>query len=220
MGRSGAILGGDAGTPAAGRPETERRSVEAAGPMQLLPTSAARFVPAAASAMPAPGGGARAPVSEVQVVSRAGSGPGREETSDPLQDPAVQRVIAELAARDREVRAHEQAHVAAGGELITSGPSYTYQTGPDRRRYAVGGEVGIDTSPVRGDPEATLDKAARIVAAALAPAQPSPQDYRVAAQANQMASQARVDIALARARQAYGEVASTGAEQGAFSVRA
>ena len=199
------------------------RPVEAAAQMQLLPTTAARFIPAFSSAAPAPAGGAartREAVGEVQGIARAASGPGREETSDPLQDPAVQRVIAELAARDREVRAHEQAHVAAGGELITSGPSYTYQTGPDRRRYAVGGEVGIDTSPVRGDPEATLDKAARIVAAALAPAQPSPQDYRVAAQANQMASQARVDIALARARQAYGEVASAGPSQAALSVRA
>lgn len=129
--------------------------------------------------------------------------------SDPLQDPAIQRVIAELAARDREVRTHEQAHVAAGGELITSGPSYTYQVGPDRRRYAVGGEVGIDTSPVRGDPEATLDKAARIAAAAMAPAQPSAQDRRVAAQAGQMAAQARLEIVLQRARDAY---ASTPAE--------
>lgn len=129
--------------------------------------------------------------------------------SDPLRDPAIQRVIAELAARDREVRTHEQAHVAAGGDLVTSGPSYTYQVGPDRRRYAIGGEVGIDTSPVRGDPEATLDKAARIAAAAMAPAQPSAQDRRVAAQAGQMAAQARLEIVLQRARDAY---ASTSAQ--------
>ncbi len=209
--------------PATGSPAPVSRSVESAGPMQLLPTSSARFVPASPGTFPVTGGGVargRQSVPEVQAVSPTASGPGREDARDPLQDPAVQRVIAELAARDREVRAHEQAHVAAGGELITSGPSYTYQTGPDRRRYAVGGEVGIDTSPVRGDPEATLDKASRIVAAALAPAEPSPQDYRVAAQANQMASQARVDIALARARQAYGEVASAGPSQAALSVRA
>lgn len=162
----------------------------------------------------------RDPVEEVQGAAPTSARLARRQAEDPLQDPAIQRVIAELAARDREVRAHEQAHVAAGGELITSGPSYTYQTGPDRRRYAVGGEVGIDTSPVRGDPEATVAKAARIVAAALAPAQPSPQDYRVAAQANQMASQARVDIALARAREAYSEVASARSAKGALSVRA
>lgn len=124
---------------------------------------------------------------------------------DPLQDPAVQRQIAELAARDRKVRAHEQAHVAAGGSLITSGPTYTYQTGPDRRRYAVGGEVGIDTSPVRGDPEATIDKARRIRAAALAPAEPSTQDRSVAARASQMESSARVELARQQREAAYRE---------------
>ena len=124
---------------------------------------------------------------------------------DPLQDPAVQREIAQLAARDREVRAHEQAHVAAGGSLITSGPTYTYQTGPDRRRYAVGGEVGIDTSPVRGDPETTIDKARRIRAAALAPAEPSAQDRSVAARASQMESSARIELARQQREAAYRE---------------
>lgn len=126
-----------------------------------------------------------------------------ERREDPLQDPAVQRQIAELAARDREVRAHEQAHVAAGGSLITSGPTYSYQTGPDRRRYAVGGEVGIDTSPVRGDPEATVDKARRIRAAALAPAEPSAQDRQVASRATQMEQSARIEIARERRDEAY-----------------
>lgn len=135
---------------------------------------------------------------------------GTPRREDPLQDPAVQRQIAQLAARDREVRAHEQAHVAAGGALITSGPTYTYQTGPDRRRYAVGGEVGIDTSPVRGDPEATLDKARRIRAAALAPAEPSSQDRQVAARATQMEQSARLEIARERRDQAYRGAAAAG----------
>ncbi|MCG6116724.1 MAG: hypothetical protein MEQ07_00765 [Aquimonas sp.] len=146
-------------------------------------------------------------------ADRAGDGPAparavaAAQRSDPLQDPAIQRVIAQLAARDREVRAHEQAHVAAGGELITSGPTYSYQTGPDGRRYAVGGEVGIDTSPVPDDPEATLRKADRVRAAALAPVQPSPQDFRVAAQADRMAGQARLEIAQERALETYRSVA-------------
>jgi hypothetical protein len=174
--------------------------------MQVLPTSPTRFVPTAIA--PASMGERSTGESGRSQTASAQSDGGSQArspqaTPDPLQDPAIQRVLAELSARDREVRAHEQAHVAAGGALITSGPSYTYQTGPDRRRYAVGGEVGIDTSPVRGDPEATLGKAARIVAAALAPAQPSAQDYRVAGQAQQMAGQARVEIALARAHEAY-----------------
>ncbi|PKO56902.1 MAG: hypothetical protein CVU28_01240, partial [Betaproteobacteria bacterium HGW-Betaproteobacteria-21] len=105
--------------------------------------------------------------------------------------------IAQLQQRDREVRAHEQAHISAGGGLITSGASFTYQTGPDNKRYAIGGEVGIDTSPGR-TPEETLDRAARIRAAALAPADPSAQDRQVAAAADRMAMEARMEVNLAR----------------------
>lgn len=105
-----------------------------------------------------------------------------------------QQQLRELKARDREVRAHEAAHLAAAGSLAQGGPSYTYQRGPDGVLYAVGGEVNIDTSAVEGDPEATLEKAQRIRTAALAPAEPSAQDLRVAAQAAQLAIQARADI--------------------------
>lgn len=105
-----------------------------------------------------------------------------------------QQAIQALKARDVEVRAHEQAHVAAGGAYVTSGPSYVYQRGPDGGRYAIGGEVGIDTSPVAGDPEATLQKALVVQRAALAPAEPSAQDRSVASAAAQMAAQARADI--------------------------
>lgn len=104
------------------------------------------------------------------------------------------RELQQLQQRDREVRAHEMAHVAAGAGLVTRGASYSYQTGPDGQRYAVGGEVGIDTSPGR-TPDESLAKAERIRAAALAPAEPSGQDRQVAAQAARMASDARMEIA-------------------------
>jgi hypothetical protein len=103
--------------------------------------------------------------------------------------------IEKLKATDRKVRQHEQAHVAAGGDLVTSGPNYGYVQGPDGQRYAVSGEVGIDTSPGR-TPEETLRRAARIRAAALAPADPSPQDRNVAAQAARMQMQAAQEIAM------------------------
>ncbi|MEM1030793.1 MAG: putative metalloprotease CJM1_0395 family protein [Myxococcota bacterium] len=102
------------------------------------------------------------------------------------------RQVAELQARDREVRAHEMAHKAAAAGLRASGPSYSYQTGPDGRRYAVGGQVNIDTSPGR-TPEETIRKAEQIIRAARAPAQPSAQDQAVAAQAAAMAAQARAE---------------------------
>jgi len=111
-------------------------------------------------------------------------------------------VVRQLRARDREVRAHEAAHVAAGGSLVRGGPSFTYQTGPDGRSYAIGGEVQIDVSAVANDPQATLAKSSQIRAAALAPANPSAQDLRVAANANRLASQARIDIAVQRREEA------------------
>lgn len=108
------------------------------------------------------------------------------------------QITQKLQARDREVRAHEAAHLAAGRSYVTSGPSYTYQQGPDGRAYAIGGEVQLDTSEVAGDPESTLSKAETVRRAALAPANPSPQDLRVAASASQMAAQARLEIAMLR----------------------
>lgn len=102
--------------------------------------------------------------------------------------------IARLAATDRHVRAHEQAHIAAAGGYARGGPSYSYITGPDGKRYAVAGEVSLDVSPVRGDPEATIQKARTIQAAANAPADPSSQDRAVAAAAAQMEQAAYREI--------------------------
>lgn len=107
------------------------------------------------------------------------------------------KIIAELAARDREVRAHEQAHASVGGAFAGS-PSYTLEQGPNGVSYAVGGEVSISTSAISGDPEATIRKADTVRRAALAPATPSAQDRSVAAQATQMKIQAQVELARQR----------------------
>lgn len=112
------------------------------------------------------------------------------------QEQLMQNQIKSLAARDREVRAHEQAHVAAGGQYAGAA-SYEYERGPNGVSYAVGGEVHISTSE-EPTPEATLRKAQIIRRAALAPAEPSPQDRRVAAMATRMETAARADIAHAR----------------------
>jgi len=108
-----------------------------------------------------------------------------------------QQQLQSLKTRDREVRAHEQAHASVGGQFASS-PSFTYQKGSDGVLYAVGGEVSISSSAVPGDPKATLEKAQIIQRAALAPADPSPQDRSVAASASAMAQKARVDIAQLR----------------------
>ena len=102
-------------------------------------------------------------------------------------------LIRELAARDREVRAHEQAHQSVGGQYAGA-MELTYRQGPDGRRYAVGGEVSIDVSKVPGDPEATLEKAEQVRRAALAPADPSTQDRQVAALATQITVEAQSEL--------------------------
>lgn len=108
-------------------------------------------------------------------------------------DEAELKQLTELKARDREVRAHEAAHQAVGGQYAGS-ISYVYERGPDGAQYAVGGEVSISTSPVGGDPQATIDKMRVVRAAALAPAEPSPQDRAVAAEAMQLMLQAQAEL--------------------------
>jgi hypothetical protein len=118
--------------------------------------------------------------------------PVRESRESNRLNAEEQLQVKELQLRDREVKAHELAHKAVGGRYVT-GSSFSYQTGPDGRRYAIGGEVSIDTSAAQ-TPQETLYKAEQIRRAALAPADPSPQDYHVASQATQMAAQARAEI--------------------------
>ncbi|MFT5441845.1 MAG: hypothetical protein ACI8W3_000887 [Myxococcota bacterium] len=108
---------------------------------------------------------------------------------------AEERELERLKARDREVRAHEQAHKAAAGRHANGGPNYSFTRGPDGRPYATEGSVSVDTSEVSGDPGKTLAKMQQVQRAALAPADPSPQDARVASVAAQKATEARAEIA-------------------------
>ena len=112
---------------------------------------------------------------------------------DPAKEAQDQKLIDELKKIDRNVRAHEQAHLAAAGGLAVSGASFTYRRGPDGQQYAVGGEVSIDVSP-GNTPQETINKAARIKAAALAPADPSAQDRSVASAAAQMEVRAQQQL--------------------------
>lgn len=111
---------------------------------------------------------------------------------EPLSDEELHQVE-QMAERDREVRAHEQAHKAVGGKYAGA-ISYDYERGPDGKTYAVGGEVQIDLSEVDGDPESTIRKMQQVRRAALAPAEPSAQDRRVAAEASQLEAEARTEL--------------------------
>ncbi|VXB49392.1 putative metalloprotease CJM1_0395 family protein [Pseudomonas sp. 8O] len=157
----------------------------------------------------------QAPVAAPQEQQADSAASGREEADrdtnsstragEPEPSPQEQRQqqleIADLVQRDREVRTHEQAHAAVGGQYAGA-PTYSFKRGPDGQRYAVSGEVSIDTAPVPNDPEATLRKMEIVLRAALAPIEPSPQDLRVAALAQSQAAQARVELAEQRREEA------------------
>jgi len=102
------------------------------------------------------------------------------------------KVLKEMKARDAEVKAHEQAHLAAAGGAATGGAHFSYQAGPDGKRYATGGDVNIRIRSGR-TPEETLRNAQQVERAALAPAKPSGQDLQVASSARRMATQARTE---------------------------
>ena len=130
----------------------------------------------------------------------AGTGAPAPQKSGGLNQPLSkeeQAQVAKLKARDAEVRAHEQAHKNVGGQYAGA-ISYEYQKGPDGRSYAVGGEVPIDASEIAGDPEATIEKMRIVKAAALAPAEPSAQDRKVAALADAQMMKAQAELKTQR----------------------
>jgi len=120
-----------------------------------------------------------------------------DEDNNAIEDTKTQvadeKLIRQLASRDREVRAHERAHASVGGQT-TGSPTYSFDVGPDGKKYAVSGEVAVDLSSIPGDPQATITKMQKVHAAALAPANPSAQDIRVAANATQIILQAQSEL--------------------------
>jgi len=132
---------------------------------------------------------------EDETQERAPVGQAEAQNPPPGQLTEEQlEVVQALQSRDREVRAHEQAHKSVGGSLAGA-VSFSYQSGPNGQRYAVGGEVPIDASVVSGDPAATIRKMNTVRAAATAPVDPSAQDQSVAASASRVVAQARKDLA-------------------------
>jgi hypothetical protein len=152
---------------------------------------------------------------EDAVVSHVGAGSSRAASeasataesegagSDKKAKEAEAEQVQKLKARDAEVRAHEQAHAAAGG-AYAGAPSYEFQRGPDGRDYAVSGEVSIDVSEIPGDPEATIQKMQQVKRAALAPAEPSGPDQSIAASADAKILNARRELIVQEGSDASG----------------
>ncbi|WP_417422126.1 putative metalloprotease CJM1_0395 family protein [Halomonas sp.] len=124
--------------------------------------------------------------------SEVTAGPTRADGT-PLAPEEIQ-LLEQLKQTDRDVRQHEMAHQITGGPY-TGGATYEYEIGPDGKRYAVAGEVPIDYGPVPGNPQATIEKMQTVIAAALAPADPSPKDLQVASQARQYLLEAKLEAA-------------------------
>ena len=153
------------------------------------PATSSSAVPSSAASQPSSSSRLTRPKAEEQAEQNKKQAAAAAERRQLEQD---QQEIAQLAARDREVRAHEQAHMAVGGQYAGAA-SYQYQRGPDGVSYAVSGEVPIDVGR-EATPQATIAKMQVVKRAALAPAEPSSQDRKVAAQAAQIEAQARQEL--------------------------
>lgn len=116
---------------------------------------------------------------------------GKKQNGEYLSDDE-QSEVEQLKARDTEVRAHEQAHQSAGGSYAGS-PQYEYKTGPDGNKYVTDGHVNIDIGK-ESTPEKTIEKMRTVISAAHAPAEPSGQDLKVAAEAQQKMSEAQQEL--------------------------
>lgn len=136
------------------------------------------------------------PTTEAKSVTETEEETSKPQLGEELTEEEEKRVQ-ELKQRDAEVRAHEQAHATVGGSYA-SAPTYEFTTGPDNKQYATSGEVQIDASAVPNNPEATIRKMDIVIRAALAPAEPSPQDIKVATSAQQTRSEAQAELAKQR----------------------
>lgn len=99
------------------------------------------------------------------------------------------RNLERQAVRERynEIYSHELAHKNAGGSL--AGPIVIEK---DTNGIPVGGHVSIKMPVLdKNNPEKTIQQANTVIKSAMAPSDPSSQDYKVAAQAESIKAQAK-----------------------------
>lgn len=113
-------------------------------------------------------------------------------TTNNTAEQKIQTQIQKLKTREQEVIAHEAAHVSIGGQYAGNA-NYEYTTGPDGKKYITDGEVSIDVSEEK-KPEDTIKKMEQVKKAALAPAEPSDADRKIAAKAEQFIKKANAEI--------------------------
>jgi hypothetical protein len=113
-------------------------------------------------------------------------------SKDQVEEQKVRMAVERLKRIEARVIAHEMAHKVVGGQYAGS-VRYEYTRGPDGRLYITGGEVSIDVSE-EPTPEETIQKMEIVWRAALAPADPSPQDLAVAQTATIKEMRARLEL--------------------------
>lgn len=109
-----------------------------------------------------------------------------------LEQLKISQIIQKLRQIENRVIAHEMAHKAVAGRYAGA-VSYSYTKGPDGKLYITGGEVSLDIRE-ESEPEETIKKMEVIIAAALAPSDPSPQDIRVAQAASIKKMKAQIEL--------------------------
>ncbi len=104
--------------------------------------------------------------------------------------PAIKNQQKALISENyQKILAHEQAHKRAGGALAGS-----IVIERNAQGIPVGGHVSIKMPTLNPkNPQKTIDNANTVINSAMAPSDPSRQDYRVASQAKNIKSQA-VDL--------------------------
>lgn len=127
----------------------------------------------------------------------------KEETGKSKEEKQDEKTTEKLEDRDREVKIHEQTHKSNGGPYAGS-IVYEYQTGPDGKRYAVGGHVDFNVAP-ESTPEETIRKADIIYRAALAPDEPSGADRNLAQKAIELKQEAQAQIQEEKAQRSEPE---------------
>lgn len=111
----------------------------------------------------------------------------RKSNGEQLTD-AEQKKVNQMKERDTEVRTHEMAHARVGGQYAGA-PVYEKEKGPDGKDYITDGHVNIDMSE-ESTASKTVQKMQQVIRAAKAPAEPSGQDLKVAAEAQQKLNEA------------------------------
>ncbi|MBI5892698.1 MAG: hypothetical protein HZB79_03425 [Deltaproteobacteria bacterium] len=126
--------------------------------------------------------------SQISQKNEAGDKNGQKQINN-ISEQQIQQKVQQLKITEQKVIAHEAAHKSAAGQYAGA-ISYEYKRGPDGNMYISGGEVPIDTSEEKTS-EQTIQKMEQVNRAALAPADPSPQDIKIAAEAAAKAQAAK-----------------------------